>query len=181
MSTQNRTRQFKILAIECPPELATLYQAPPNWFDEDGYLIIHVFPSDAAPDDTYLGEQGVKVTFTGFQQNLPKVQRGYRVAVKRAEANYFYLMDAIVTRSQTTPYPPIVVKDFARPEAADFAAAINATPPELPALPAEPFTLRKGVIFEFVPSGGLVGTVGNLYIGEGDGGFSFKFLEMVAR
>lgn len=162
--------KLKRFGIFTPPELRALYGVPLTWFDGDGYLCIPVDPENFAIEDTLLGEIGMTPTFTRlYYQGPRRVIRGYALTIPEGRSGLYYLIDHLASLSTLKPYTPLLIKDWLRPERADYAAGIAAS--------TEPMTQRQGVLLEPTLTQGLVG-VTTTYAMQG---FTFRFQEQVAR
>jgi hypothetical protein len=148
---------IRALAFACPADIRADYPDIDSCnFDGDGYFLLRCKPGDWSADDSYLLEGGYDVTFRRLRRksSIELAQRGYRIVERLAKA-----------------FRPIAIKDYLRPEDADFRAARTAV--------TSPFTARSGLISKVEPAGGLVGTTGaELWF---QGGFSFEFKEERVR
>lgn len=162
----------KTLGIFVPTELRNRFGVPQTWIDSDGYLLLPFLPEDVSISDTFLGESGYTPAFTRMVYNGPRrVQRGYEFTTTEARAGVYYLVGELAKLTGGNPYTPTLIKDYLRPEAADFEAALLAN--------AEPYTLRAGALLEVSLAQGLIGTTAaKSWAGEG---FTFKFQEETAR
>jgi hypothetical protein len=165
--------QLKTLGIYTPPELRSLYGVTPTRFDSQGYLLLPLYPDNISFDDTYLGETGMVPTFTRLHyQGSRRVIRGYDITLIEGKVEIFYLVEALAAQSTGNPYIPVLIKDYVRPERADYALALtNQT---------EPCTARQGVILEAALTQGLVSSRAGDRSWAGEG-FRFKFVEQIAR
>lgn len=162
--------KLKRFGIFTPTEVRSLYGVPSTWFDADGYVCIPVFPENFAIEDTLLGEVGMTPTFTRlYYQGARRVIRGYALTIPEGRSGLYYLVDHLASLSALNPYAPVLIKDWLRPERADYAAGIAAN--------TEPMTTRQGVLLEPTLAQGLIG-VKTTYAAEG---FTFRFQEQVAR
>lgn len=162
----------KTIGIFVPPAYRNRFGVPPSWIDGDGYLLLPLLPEEVSIADTFLGESGFTPGFARMVYNGPRrVQRGYEFTTTEGRAGVYYLISELAKIPGGNPYAPVLVKDYVRPEAADFEAALLAN--------TEPFTLRTGALLEVQLTQGLIGTVASRsYAGEG---FTFKFQEDTAR
>lgn len=162
----------KALGIFVPPELRGRFNVPQTWIDSDGFLLLPFLPEEVNIADTFLGESGYTPGFTRFIYNGPRrVQRGYEFTTEEGRAGVYYLVAEVAKLPGGNPYQAVQIKDYLRPEAADFEAALTAN--------AEPFTVRNGALLEVQLAQALIGTTAaKTYTGEG---FTFKFIEEIAR
>jgi hypothetical protein len=162
--------KLKRFGIFTPVELRTLYGVPLTWFDGDGYLCIPVFPENFAIEDTLLGEIGMTPTFSRlYYQGARRVIRGYALTILEGRSGLYYLIDHLASLSTLNPYAPLLIKDWLRPERADYASALASA--------TEPMTTRQGVLLEPTLTQGLIG-VTTTYAMEG---FTVRFQEQIAR
>lgn len=162
----------KTLGIFVPVELRNRFAVPQTWIDGDGYLLLPFLPEEVSIADTFLGESGYTPGFIRMVYNGPRrVQRGYELTAPEGRVGVYYLVSEIAKLPGGNPYQAVMIKDFLRPEAADFEAALAAN--------SEPFTLRAGALLEVNLAQGLIGRIASkTYTGEG---FTFKFQEEVVR
>jgi hypothetical protein len=160
---------IRALAFACPADIRADYPDIDSCnFDGDGYFLLRCKPGDWSADDSYLLEGGYDVTFRRLRRksSIELAQRGYRIKTSGGQAAMFYLVERLAKA-----FRPIAIKDYLRPEDADFRAARTAV--------TSPFTARSGLISKVEPAGGLVGTTGaELWF---QGGFSFEFKEERVR
>jgi len=162
----------KTFGIFVPVQLRNRFGVPQTWIDSDGYLLLPFLPEEVTIADTFLGETGYTPGFTRMVYNgARRVQRGYEFTTPEGRAGVYYLVSEIAKLPGGNPYAPVLIKDYLRPEAADWEAALAGN--------TEPFTLRTGALLEVTLAQGLIGTTAaKTYTGEG---FGFKFQEDVAR
>lgn len=134
---------------------------------QNTWLKLFVSPGNWSVNDDYFSESKYEPTFKRMRLDSPYevINRGYSITILDGNASLFYLVEQL---SRTRP---ISVRDYLRPESAQFVAARVAL--------TSPYTERTGVISKVKPNGPLVGTFGaSLGI---PGGFSFEFKEGVTR
>jgi hypothetical protein len=157
---------IRSLNLSCPANIRLQYpEIVDGWFDADGYFKILATPDSCSFNDEYLIESKYEPTFRRLRKTsaIEVLQRGYTISVKDSRAGHFYLVEELSKQN------PIQVKDFLRPERADYNAAKAAIPR------VEPYTIRTGTISQVKPTSGMVG---NLEMGFAyQGGFSFLFTE----
>ncbi|PZV19169.1 MAG: hypothetical protein DCF22_00445 [Leptolyngbya sp.] len=150
--------------------MRSLYGVPSTWFDSDGYFCLPILPDNAEINDTFLGEVGMTPTFTRlYYQGARRVIRGYTFTIPDGKTGLYYLIEHLASLSAGNPYTPLLIKDWVRPERADYAAGIAAS--------TEPLTPRQGVLLEPKLIKGLIG-INPTYAYAG---FTFRFQEQIAR
>lgn len=161
---------IRSLNLYCPAAIRSQYpEIVDGWFDGDGYFIVRATPDNCSPTDEYLIEPKYEPTFRRLRRTtqVEVLQRGYTITVTGGRAGHFYLVEELSKQN------PIQVKDYLRPERADYNAAKTAIPR------IEPYTLRIGTISQVKPVGGLVGDLESGFSYQG--GFSFLFAEARTR
>lgn len=134
---------------------------------QNTWLKLFVSPGNWNTNDDYYSESQYEATFKRLRLNSPQeaIVRGYNLTILSGQPGLYYLVEEL---SRTRP---ILVRDYLRPEGAQFVAARAAL--------TSPYTERVGIISKVKPNGPLVGTAGkNLGI---PGGFSFEFKEGMVR
>jgi hypothetical protein len=165
--------RLKTIGVYCPPELRGSYGVASTRFDGQGYLLLPVDSESISSEDTYLGETGMLAAWQRLHyQGARRVIRGYSFTLVEPLPEIFYLLEHLASQAAANPFQPVVLRDWVRPERADWDAARIAQ--------TEAVTQRQGVILDLVLTQGLIrSTKGDRdWLGEG---FSFRFQEAIAR